>query len=234
MCALALAVIMGGCASTDSRSHLSDQLTSRSGFAVPTRSPTNLWEVPPDISLDDGVSEDEAVAVALWNNAAFHATLSELGIARADLIQAGQLSNPTFSVLFPLGPKQMEFALTLPVEALWLRPRRVAVAKLNERKVAEQLVQNGLDLIRHCRVIQTSPSFQSFRCEDAWDPAEGRLASQDLRASDHLMALAERHDRANAASEEDRARFRPCPTTTMMLDPAVRELLAAMLVEGAI
>jgi cobalt-zinc-cadmium efflux system outer membrane protein len=82
----------------------------------------------------------------------FTAALADLGIARADLLQAGQLSNPNFSVLFPMGPKQAEFALTLPVEALWIRPRRMAIAKLNERKVAEQLVQRGLDLIRNVRV----------------------------------------------------------------------------------
>src|SRR6185503_19638426 len=127
-------------------------LRDRAGFEVPPRTATNGWELPPHVSLEDGISEDEAVATALWNNAPFHAALADLGIARADLLQAGQLSNPNFSVLFPMGPKQAEFALTLPVEALWIRPRRMAVAKLNERKVAEQLVQRGLDLIRNVRV----------------------------------------------------------------------------------
>lgn len=144
------------------------------------------------MSLDDGVSEDEAIAVALWNNAAFHATLAELGIARADLIQAGQLSNPTFSVLFPLGPKQMEFALTLPVEALWLRPRRVAVAKLNERKVAEALVQNGLDLIRNVRVAFADVVLANDR---------ERLAQEALAAQTNIAQIARARLEAGDASE---------------------------------
>src|SRR5712692_10040857 len=45
--------------------------------------------LPDGVSLADGLSEDAAVAVALWNNATFHADLAALGIARADLVEAG-------------------------------------------------------------------------------------------------------------------------------------------------
>jgi len=147
-----MVTIAGGCSNPKSTSDLSTSLRDRAGFEVPATTATNGWQLPPNVNLGDGISEDEAVATALWNNAPFHAALADLGVARADLLQAGQLSNPNFSVLFPMGPKQAEFALTLPVEALWLRPRRMAIAKLNERKVAEQLVQRGLDLIRNVRV----------------------------------------------------------------------------------
>ena len=152
ICLLLPGIGMIGCSSSQTSADLSDNLDDRTGFAVPSRSATNDWQVPPGVSVGDGISEDDAVATALWNNGPFHAALADLGIARADLLQAGQLSNPNFSVLFPTGPKQAEFALTLPVEALWLRPQRMAIAKLNERKVAEQLVQRGLDLIRNVRV----------------------------------------------------------------------------------
>src|SRR5262245_21113423 len=82
--------------------------------------------VPADVTLDDGLTEREAVAVALWNNPAFQEALADLQIQRAELVQAGLLSNPVLSVLFPLGPKQLEFAAKMPLEALWLRPGRVA------------------------------------------------------------------------------------------------------------
>ncbi len=145
-------VVAGGCSNPKTSTDVSASLRDHTGFEIPARVATNGWQLPPQVFLEDGLSEDEAVATALWNNAPFHAALADLGIARADLLQAGQLSNPNFSVLFPMGPKQAEFALTLPVEALWIRPRRMAIAKLNERKVAEQLVQRGLDLIRNVRV----------------------------------------------------------------------------------
>ena len=41
--------------------------------------------MPSGVVLEDGLTQDEAVALALWNNAAFQAILSELGIARVDL-----------------------------------------------------------------------------------------------------------------------------------------------------
>ena len=44
---------------------------------------------------------DSAVQIALLNNRALRATLEEIGISRADLIQAGLLRNPEFSAAFP-------------------------------------------------------------------------------------------------------------------------------------
>src|SRR5262245_38662986 len=86
--------------------------------------------LPPGIDLDDGLSQDEAVAVALWNDPQFQIQLTDLGFARADLVEAGLLRNPVLSLLLPIGPKQLEATLKWPVEILWERPRRVAVAKV--------------------------------------------------------------------------------------------------------
>lgn len=54
------------------------------------------------------------VAIALWNNAALQADL-----AQADLVEAGLLRNPNFSLLLPVDPRPFEFALTAPVNAIW-------------------------------------------------------------------------------------------------------------------
>lgn len=62
------------------------------------------------------------------------------------------LPNPVFSLLFPVGPKQLEFTLSYAIDVLWQRPKRVAAAKLNAEKVAENLVQNGLGLVRNVYV----------------------------------------------------------------------------------
>lgn len=108
--------------------------------------------IPEGVSLSDGLTEDEAVAVALWNNATFNADLTALGFARADLREAGLLRNPVLSVLFPIGPKQLEAVVNLPIELLWQRPRRVAAAKTNVQRVAESLEQNALNLVRDVRL----------------------------------------------------------------------------------
>jgi cobalt-zinc-cadmium efflux system outer membrane protein len=94
----------------------------------------------------ENLTADDAVAIALWNNPAFASDLAELGIARADLVAAGMLKNPILSLLFPVGPKQFEATLSVPVEGLWQRPKRVAAAKLEVERVASNLVQHGLAL----------------------------------------------------------------------------------------
>lgn len=109
-------------------------------------------ELPDGIALNNQLSEDSAVAIALWNNAVFHADLAGLGIARADLLEAGFLRNPLFSLLLPLGYRQLETVVTFPLEAIWQRPRRVRVAELELERVTRSLEQNALNLVRDVKL----------------------------------------------------------------------------------
>ena len=58
------------------------------------------------VDWDDGLSEEEAVAVGLWNNPAYQELLADLQITQADIIQAAQLQNPQINSMLPVGPKQ--------------------------------------------------------------------------------------------------------------------------------
>lgn len=147
-------LICVGCAARSPFNHdyVSQTLAQRTGHSLVTTQKAGEMQAPPGVLLADGLSQEEAVALALWNNAQFQADLAELGFARADLIEAGLLRNPMLSLLFPVGPKQLEATLTLPIEVLWQRPKRVAAAKLEAQRVAENLVQHGLDLAREVRV----------------------------------------------------------------------------------
>jgi len=151
---LATLTLAAGCAvkSEHDRPYVADELRHRTGLELGEERSPGESSVPEGISLDDGVTEDEAVAVALWNNTAFQADLATLGIARADLLKAGLLRNPVLSVLFASGPKRAELTLAWPIEELWQRPSRVAAARLDAERVADGLVQHGLDLIRDTRV----------------------------------------------------------------------------------
>lgn len=168
---------MAGCVASSEhteRAHLSSAVQERTGQTIRLAvSTTN--QLPPHVELADGLNEDEAVALALWNNAAFQENLSKLGLARGDLAQAGLLANPTFSILFPWGPKQLEFVAGVPLEAIWLRPRRVALAKLDAERVAAGLLQHGLDLVRDVRA-----GFSDLA-----------LAQDRLRLSNDALALRE-------------------------------------------
>ena len=150
---LLLGSLAAGCAvhSAHDRGTVSNEVLGRTGHAL-RPAPGTGAELPEGVSLADGLSEDEAVAVALWRNADLEVILAEMGLAKADLVEAGLIRNPVFSILFPLGPKQLEFTLTWPIEALWQRPRRVAAAQLDVARTAERLVQGGLDLVRDVRL----------------------------------------------------------------------------------
>ncbi len=108
--------------------------------------------IPDGVSLPDGLTENEAVSLALWNNPGFQESLSDLGVARADLAQAGMLRNPVFSLLFPWGPKQLEATARWPIDALWQRPQRVAAARLTTEAVGERLVAHGLNVVADARL----------------------------------------------------------------------------------
>lgn len=168
--------------------------------------------VPPSVVVEDGISSDEAVAVALWNNAAFQVTLSQLGFARADLVDAGLLVNPVLSLLFPLGPKQLEATLRWPIEALWERPKRRAAARLSLEAAASGLVQSGLELALAVRLTHADLSLAMDRQRLAIETAaaleridaltQSRLAAGDIGELDARIA---RVDAVRSRQDAERA-----------------------------
>ncbi len=144
-------VFIAACAvrSAHDTSFVSASLREKTGHEIRFPGDTGGgFDLPTGVVLEDGLSSEEAVAVALWNNPQFQADVAALGFAKADLLEAGLLRNPILSFLFPLGPKQLEATLSLPLDFFLQRPRRVAAAKLDVERVAESLIQHGLDLTR--------------------------------------------------------------------------------------
>jgi cobalt-zinc-cadmium efflux system outer membrane protein len=155
-----------------------------------TRADETAW--PANISLNDGLSADELVSLALWNNAAFRATLADLGLSRADLVQAGMLPNPTFSMLVPWGAKPLELTIRYPLEIFWLRPERIELAKLDVEQTAQRLVQTGLDLIRDVRLAHAELTLAKERLQ---------LAQSAVTLIHNIAELTQARLRAGDASE---------------------------------
>lgn len=191
-----IGLVLAGCVTPESkhtqRSTVGGDLQQRGLAVLRADGAQTAAQLPPGVSLDDGLSESEAVATALWNNATFQENLSKLGLARGDLAQAGMLANPTLSMLFPLGPKQLEFTATLPLEALWLRPKRIAIAEIEAERVAQGLVQSGLDLARDVRVALSDGLLARDR--------EG-VAAETLAIREQILRIAENRQRLGDASE---------------------------------
>ena len=99
--------VLSGCASTSAKPAQDKLSAETEARGAPDRArpgdAKKVTEAVRDI-LSRELRLDGAVQIALWNDRALWVVLEELGIAQADLVQAGLVPNPTvsFGYGFPL------------------------------------------------------------------------------------------------------------------------------------
>jgi cobalt-zinc-cadmium efflux system outer membrane protein len=186
---------------------ISPEIAERTSHEVPCVPPTQTM-LPVGVVLEDGIDEDEAIATAIANNSAFQATIAQLSAVGGDVVQASLLTNPNFSTMLPVGVKQWEWTLFVPMEAFLLQPHRVAAAEDEYRRLADQLVQNGLDLVRDVRVAHADWVGARDRLKVAEDAVEIRegvrlLTERRLERGDisELETMTARIDKLNAEAD---------------------------------
>src|SRR5438105_11933346 len=103
--------------------------------------------------LQDELTADRAVAVAVANSPRLQATLAELGIARADLLQASIVRNPLFEaeVRFPRDPfRPFELRVAQTLVDLIQLPRRRAIGRATfdaaKLRVTSEVVRFAADV----------------------------------------------------------------------------------------
>jgi outer membrane protein, heavy metal efflux system len=145
--ACALLMLVTGCATFDQRTGFSDvgaAVEARSGKRVVWNLGTELdADVARDVRtlLEDTLTADEAIQVALLNNRELQALYAELGVAQADLVQAGLLTNPVFdgAIFFPVagGPAKLDLSVAVSFLDVFYIPlrTRVAAARFEEAKL---------------------------------------------------------------------------------------------------
>lgn len=149
----ALAVLLSaigvtGCATVDPGAafvDVSNKVRERSGEDSRfMRSPADAREIESVVRgiLKNELTADAAARVALLNNRDLQATLQDLGVAQADLAQAGRISNPEFHgfLRFPNeDPKGTNYEISLVQDFLdiLIRPlrKKFAAAKLEATKL---------------------------------------------------------------------------------------------------
>jgi cobalt-zinc-cadmium efflux system outer membrane protein len=106
--------------------------------------------------LKGKLTAEQAVQIALLNNRDLQALYAELGIAQADLVQAGLLRNPIFdaAVLFPVsngGRPDLDLSVVMNFLDIFYVPlrRRVAAARFDEVKT--QVTGSVLDFAARVR-----------------------------------------------------------------------------------
>ena len=103
--------------------------------------------------LQDELTADEAVAVAMLNSPRLQVALAELGIARADLIEASTITNPVFEfeIRFPGDPyRPYELRLAQSLIELIQLPRRRALGRAAfdaaQMRVSSEVLRFGGDV----------------------------------------------------------------------------------------
>ena len=137
--------IISGCRSIPKRAgfnRVQEEVGRRTGLSVHWNQGT-----PEDIAVAETVKSmlrkkltvNAAVQIAMLNNPRLHATFEELGIAQADLVQAGLLENPVFSasIRFPdeEGKNNTEFSVTHNFLDFFILPLRKKLAAEQIKKV---------------------------------------------------------------------------------------------------
>lgn len=199
---LAFLVSCVGCQSAPpapDRVTVAAHLVERTGHTLPDHTAPGQIALPPGAAFEDGITDDEAVAVALWNNAAFQELLTDLGVARGDLIQAGLLPNPEFVYYLPMSDKPYKYLFDFPIEALWLRPIRVKSAAGEAARTADRLAQAGLDLMRDVRQAYADVVLAKERV---------RIAGEAVKLRGRVAELAEKRLRAGDISPQEAATAR--------------------------
>jgi outer membrane protein, heavy metal efflux system len=132
---VALAVVAGGCESHDPRPDMEavTRVSEERGVAGVELLPEAELRRRVSSLLEGGLTADEAARIAIIGNRRARATYEELGIARADLVRAGLLTNPVFdfSIRFIEGGagEVIDMGLTQRLTELLTLPTRRAVAE---------------------------------------------------------------------------------------------------------
>jgi len=178
------------------RGAVSARVDQRTGFTLSAPCAPGEVVLPNGASLDDGLTEEEAVFIALWNNAAFQEQLADLGIAHGDLIQAGLLPNPELIYFWPVNDKPFKYAFEFPLEAFWLRPIRIRAAARESARVCDRLTQLALDLIRDVRQAYADVLLAKGR---------QRVAEEGVRVRGGIAKLAEKRFKDGDISQQEAA-----------------------------
>ncbi|HEX8617997.1 MAG TPA: TolC family protein [Thermoanaerobaculia bacterium] len=132
----ALAMTLASCASVPRNAGadaVQQAIAQRGGLAIEWNAqPAGTDDERVATMLQDELTADEAVAIAMLNSPRLQVELAELGIARADLVEASTIANPLFEFELrlpgdPYRPYELLVAQTL-VDLIQL-PRRRAIGR---------------------------------------------------------------------------------------------------------
>jgi outer membrane protein, heavy metal efflux system len=152
------------------------------------------WKAEPSTADDPRIRDllageltaDKAVAVAMANSPRLQATLAELGIARADLLQASLVRNPLFEaeIRFPRDPfRPFELRLAQTLVDLIQLPRRRAIGRAvfdaAKLRVTSEVLRFAADVrAQHAELVAASQRVAQSRMHLETAKASAELAQR--------------------------------------------------------
>ncbi|WP_373889591.1 TolC family protein [Massilia sp. IC2-476] len=217
----AMLLLLGGCASfsrdggMDAVSDLTAQRTGQDLRLPKANADNTAAEAALNQLLKEPLTADSAVRVALLNNRSLRASLAELGVAEADLVQAGRMANPgfSFSRMSGGGETEIERSLMFDLVGLLTMPirrdiesRRFESAKLAAANEAVRLAADTRKAWFRAVAAAQSAQYAGQVREAAEASAE---LAQRMAKVGHLSSLDQAREQAfsvEAAAQLARAR----------------------------
>ncbi|HHT9114166.1 MAG: TolC family protein [Planctomycetes bacterium] len=165
--------------------------------------------------LQQELTVDESVQIALLNNRSLQATYEELGIAQADLVQAGLLRNPTFGASFRFPDKTVgghrstntEFSVVQDFLDLLVRPLRKKVAAAQFEQTKLRVGNTVLNLAAEVRSAYYSLQADEQTLEMRRTVVQAMDAAVDIATRQHDAGTLKTLDLANQQGFHDQAKL---------------------------
>jgi cobalt-zinc-cadmium efflux system outer membrane protein len=164
---VALSLFTTGCATlSPERGHAELGAMVRERVSVPTG-----WEKGPPSSeavraqvvelLQDGLTREKVVRIALVNNPGLQADYEELGVSQAELLEAGLLRNPTIGAMVRLPSEpgaglNIEFSLVQELLDLFMLPARKRIAEQRFQADVLRTAHEALEVVAEARDAYTA------------------------------------------------------------------------------
>ena len=148
--------------------------------------------------MQNGLTADEAVLIALLNNARLQAAMIRLGVSRAEFVQSGLFTNPavSFSLRWPAGGglTNLQVGIAQNIAELWQIPRRKQAAEADLHRAIIEAAREACVLGLDARVAY----WGAVRAE-----RDRGLAGENLELGQKLIAMAVSRRDAGAGSDVD-------------------------------
>lgn len=196
------AIVLTGCASFSADGGLdavSSMTQERIGQPVHLSKGAPTDDAQINALLSKPMSADTAVQIALMNNRGLKASLSELGMSEADLVQAGRLTNPalSFGRISGGGQTEIDRSIMFDLAGLLTMPARRGI----ERRRFEQA-----KLLAASQAVQLAADTRRAYFTAVSAQQTARFMQQVSTAAEASAELAQRMARVGNWSKLDEAR----------------------------